>query len=428
MTAIVLNVLETAAIVVCGFLIKAYVFLEPNLEPKKQRIFYFACFILAGALAVFAKDLAEVVVLATIGLNICLARKEHKLRGLLMMIPLPGIINGLIVPLLVPPYLLGLTEREEQIYQLVLYAVLAGVLALFYFKGKKWRGWFHKNMQNRSLRRSELFLLWAVGLIMLVFSNQIAGQIGSNGTFDRELASFVGIAAASSFVMTLTVIVLIMQGNMRSFYYERVSHMQSGMIAFMAEVVESRDDNTGGHIRRTAEYVESIARELKRRGAYPDILTEGYLKNTVVAAPLHDIGKIHIPDAVLNKPGRLTDEEFAVMKTHTTAGEKLLINAAEELGESDYLNTAVEMAAYHHEWWNGKGYPYGISGEKIPLCARIMAVADVYDALVSKRCYKSAMPVEKACAIIREESGTHFDPRVVEAFFASEITRQPKRQ
>lgn len=218
--------------------------------------------------------------------------------------------------------------------------------------------------------------------------------------------------------MTITIIVLIMQGNKRSFYHEKVSRMQSGMITFMAEVVENRDDNTGGHIRRTAAYVECIAKELKRQGRYSNILTDRYLSDMVVAAPLHDIGKIHIPDAVLNKPGKLTEEEFEIMKTHTTAGEELLTHAKKELGESGYLNTAVEMAAYHHEWWNGKGYPYGISGEEIPLCARIMAVADVFDALTSKRCYKSAMPLEKAYAIIREESGTHFDPAVVEAFFA----------
>ena len=194
--------------------------------------------------------------------------------------------------------------------------------------------------------------------------------------------------------------------------------MQSGMISFMAEVVENRDDNTGGHIRRTAKYVDGIAKELKRRGGYSDILTDRYMENMMVAAPLHDIGKIHIPDAVLNKPGRLTEEEFEIMKTHTTAGEELLAHAKEELGESEYLIMAVEMAAYHHEWWNGNGYPYGISGEEIPLAARIMAVADVFDALTSKRCYKDAMPLEKAYAIIREESGTHFDPVIVEAFFA----------
>ena len=112
-------------------------------------------------------------------------------------------------------------------------------------------------------------------------------------------------------------------------------------------------------------------------------LNDRYLSDMVVAAPLHDIGKIHIPDAVLNKPGKLTEEEFEIMKTHTTAGEALLAYAKAELGESGYLNTAAQMAAYHHEWWDGTGYPYGISGEEIPLCARIMAVADVFDALTS---------------------------------------------
>ncbi|MDE6737172.1 MAG: HD-GYP domain-containing protein, partial [Treponemataceae bacterium] len=196
---------------------------------------------------------------------------------------------------------------------------------------------------------------------------------------------------------------------------------QSGMITLRAEIVENRDGSTGGHIRRTAAYVEKIARELKRQGAYPDILTDAYVQNMVVAAPLHDIGKIHIPDAVLQKPGRLTEEEFAVMKTHAEAGQRLIAYAKTELGESAYLSMAEEMAVYHHEWWDGRGYPRGCKGEEIPLCARIMAVADVFDALTSRRCYKDAMPLEKAYAIIRAESGTHFDPAVVEAFFAAKI-------
>ena len=295
-------------------------------------------------------------------------------------------------------------------------------------KGKNWRSWFHENMQRRSLRKSEKYLLWVIGILLMFFSNtdSVAMQIvaGSSNAWaadnihNQEIVSYIGVSSISAFVMTVTIIMLIMQGNKRSFYHEKVSRMQSGMITFMAEVVENRDDNTGGHIRRTAAYVECIAKELKRQGVYSNILTDRYLSDMVVAAPLHDIGKIHIPDAVLNKPGKLTEEEFEVMKTHTTAGEELLTHAKAELGESEYLNTAVEMAAYHHEWWNGKGYPYGISREEIPLCARIMAVADVFDALASKRCYKSAMPLEKAYAIIREESGTHFDPAVVEAFFA----------
>lgn len=423
-----LEILETAAIAVSGFLIKRYVFLEPDMEAGKQRIFYCISFLLIGiVLLAFGKDAATMAALFMIGLNICLSRKEHRLRGLFLMIPFPGIINGLFVPLLlVLPYLFALSVQETRIYQFMFYGVLAVLLILFYVKGQNWRSWFHENMQHRSLHRSEKYLLWVVGILMLLFSNNTVTQIAADGgnaqvpdnMYGQGVAFFIGISSISAFVMTITIIVLIMQGNKRSFYHEKVSSMQSGMITFMAEVVENRDDNTGGHIRRTAKYVDCIAKELKRKGVYGNLLTDRYRSDMVVAAPLHDIGKIHIPDAVLNKPGKLTEEEFEVMKTHTTAGEELLMHAKEELGESGYLNTAVEMAAYHHEWWNGKGYPYGISGEEIPLCARIMAVADVFDALTSRRCYKNAMPLEKAYAIIREESGTHFDPAVVEAFFA----------
>lgn len=426
METVLLEILETAAIAVSGFLIKKYVFLESDMDEKRQRMFYLLSFLVIGLVfLMLGKDAASFAALFMIGLNICLGRKEHKLRGIFLMIPFPGIINGLMVPLLlVPPYLLAMSKRETSVYQFVIYGGLAVAFALFLVKGKNWRGWFQENMQRRSLRRSEKYLLWAIGILMLLFANHTAMQITldhgnvrtADSLYGRGLAPFIGITSVCAFVMTVTIIVLIMQGNMRTFYHERVSGMQSGMITFMAEVVENRDDNTGGHIRRTADYVEQIAKELKRQGAYPDILSDRYMKDMIVAAPLHDIGKIHIPDAVLNKPGRLSDDEFAVMKTHTTAGEELLKRAKEELGESGYLNTAVEMAAYHHEWWNGRGYPYGISGEEIPLCARIMAVADVFDALTSKRCYKDAMPVEKAYAIIREESGTHFDPVVAIAF------------
>lgn len=429
MAAELLEILETAAIAISGFLIKKYVFLEPDMEAGKQRIFYVLSFIVIGVVFfVFGKDAASLAALFMIGLNICLGRKKHRLWGMVLIIPFSGIINGLLVPvLLVPLYLFAMSAQEMLLYQFALYGVLTMLLILFYVKGRKWRSWFRENMQHRSLRKSEKYLLWVIGILMLFFSNQMAMQItqdggnvrAADGMYGRGLAPFIGIASVSGFVMTVTIIVLIMQGNKRSFYHERVSNMQSGMITFMAEVVENRDDNTGGHIRRTAEYVECIAKELKMQGVYRDILTDRYMSDMVVAAPLHDIGKIHIPDAVLNKPGKLTEEEFEIMKTHTTAGEELLTHAKAELGESGYLNMAVEMAAYHHEWWNGKGYPYGISGEKIPLCARIMAVADVFDALTSRRCYKSAMPPEKAYAIIREESGTHFDPAVAEAFLAA---------
>ncbi|MCM1118478.1 MAG: HD-GYP domain-containing protein [bacterium] len=425
-----MEILETAAVVVSGLLIKKYVFLEPDMEAKKQRFFYLVSFFLLDIVFfAFGKDAATMAALFMIGLNICLGRKEHKLYGLFLMIPFTGIINGLLIPaLLVPPYFFALSAQETIVYQYIFYGILAVLLFIFYVKGKDWRSWFQDYMKHRSLRKSEKYLLWAIGILLMFFSstNSAAMQVVAGGNnawtaehiYSRGIVSYIGVSSISAFVMTITIIVLIMQGNKRSFYHEKVSRMQSGMITFMAEVVENRDDNTGGHIRRTAAYVECIAKELKRQGIYSNILTDRYVSDMVVAAPLHDIGKIHIPDAVLNKPGKLTEEEFEIMKTHTTAGEELLTHAKAELGESEYLNTAVEMAAYHHEWWNGKGYPYGISGEEIPLCARIMAVADVFDALTSKRCYKNAMPLEKAYAIIREESGTHFEPAVVEAFFA----------
>lgn len=426
-----MGILETAAIAVCGFLIKKYVFLEPDMEGKKQRVYYgFSALIISVIYLLFGKDTASLTAVLLIGLNIWLGRKSHRLWVLLLMIPFIGIINGLLGPLLlVPPYLLSLSVREELIYQLIIYAGIFLLLIVFYVKGKEWRSWFQGNMQSRSLRKSEKCLLWLIGIVMFFFSNELAVQketgrldaFTEGADYGNRLASFIGISSIAVFIMAVTIIVLVMQGNKRSFYHNQVTGMQSGIITMMAEIVENRDDNTGGHIRRTAGYVECIAGELLRRGDYRDILTDRYIKDMIVAAPLHDIGKIHIPDAVLNKPGKLSEEEFAIMKTHTTAGRELLDRAREELGESGYLNTAIEMAAYHHEWWNGKGYPYGVSKEEIPLCARIMAVADVFDALTSKRCYKDAMPIEKAYAIIREESGTHFDPVVAEAFLAADI-------
>lgn len=200
---------------------------------------------------------------------------------------------------------------------------------------------------------------------------------------------------------------------------KNISDMQHNIIMTMADIVESRDENTGGHIRRTADYVRIITEQLRENEKFSDILTDEYVKDMIVAAPLHDIGKIHISDTILNKPGKLDDDEFTIMKSHASAGREMLKNATATLGAFSYLDIAVQMAAYHHEKWNGTGYPERKSGDDIPLCARIMAVADVFDALTSKRCYKDAMPLEKAYDIIRNDSGTAFDPDVVDAFFAA---------
>lgn len=198
---------------------------------------------------------------------------------------------------------------------------------------------------------------------------------------------------------------------------DEVSDLQLNIITTMADMIESRDITTGEHVRRTAMYAVIIAEQLRRDGVYADEITDTFIQNLRISAPLHDIGKICVTDTILNKPGRLTDEEFEIMKTHTTHGREVVHKALESLGSFDYLNMAEMLTESHHEWWNGKGYPNQLAGQDIPLCARIMAIADVYDALTSKRPYKKAFSPEKALHIISvEEKGTHFEPAVVDAF------------
>ena len=192
--------------------------------------------------------------------------------------------------------------------------------------------------------------------------------------------------------------------------------MQDGLIITMADMVESRDSDTGAHVQKTAAYVKIIVEGLKKKGYYAPKITPKFISDVVRSAPLHDIGKINIPDGVLNKPGKLTEEEFEIMKTHTTAGKILLENAISSVQGENYLKEARNMAAYHHERWDGKGYPEKLHGEVIPLSARIMAVADVFDALTSPRVYKPAFPIEKALSILQEGAGTQFDAKCVEVF------------
>lgn len=199
-----------------------------------------------------------------------------------------------------------------------------------------------------------------------------------------------------------------------------ISHMQRNIIYTLANMVENRDENTGGHIKRTAGYVKLLGEKLKEKGIYPETEDEGYIKKLFDSAPLHDIGKVKIPDAVLNKPGRLTEEEFEIMKTHTTEGAAILRTSLSEIEDGSWLSTAIDMALSHHERWDGSGYPNGLSGEEIPLCARIMAVSDVFDALVSERSYKRAFSFEEAMRIIKEGAGTQFDPQIVKIFEESE--------
>ncbi len=192
--------------------------------------------------------------------------------------------------------------------------------------------------------------------------------------------------------------------------------MQAGLIITMADIVENRNFEAKSHVQKIAAYVRLIMYGLKRKGYYAEKLTDKFMNDVEISAPLYDIGKINVPDAILKKPGKLTDDEFEQIKLHTTAGQKILENAISTMEGENYLKEARNMVAYHHERWDGTGYPEGLHGQVIPLSARIMAVADVFDALTSERVYKKAYPIEKAIEIMNEGAGSQFDPKCVEVF------------
>ena len=221
---------------------------------------------------------------------------------------------------------------------------------------------------------------------------------------------------------------------------EKLQILQNSMVSILANMVENRDKYTGRHIERTTKYIKILLNAMLERGLYSDEISNWNLDEVVSSARLHDIGNILIPedplnlesiissarlhdigkititDLILNKPGKLTAEEYDLMKTHASEGEKIIDSIISESGNEAFLKNAKLFAGYHHEWWDGTGYPRGLKGADIPLQGRIMAIADVYDALISDRSYKSAFTHEKAVEIIKESSGSHFDPEIVGVF------------
>lgn len=204
--------------------------------------------------------------------------------------------------------------------------------------------------------------------------------------------------------------------NMENPVFTKLQGHNQEMVMGFATLVENRDGSTGGHIRRTTTYVKMLAEELKIKGFYKEQLTNDFIRNLVMAAPMHDVGKIAIPDAILQKPGKLTTEEYEIMKTHADKGGKIVRETFANMGDDEYEKIVYEVARHHHEKWNGNGYPDGLLRKKIPLSARIMAVADVFDAVSAKRCYRDAMPLEQCFQIIAEGSGQDFDPIIAEVF------------
>lgn len=196
----------------------------------------------------------------------------------------------------------------------------------------------------------------------------------------------------------------------------RVIEMQNNTIIGMANLVENRDVDTGEHVKRTSAYVKLLAEEAKKTLEYRNILTDKYIALVVKAAPMHDIGKIVVPDAILKKPGKLTLDEFLQIQRHTIEGARIVHEVLDDNSDPEYVKIAAEIALCHHEKWNGAGYPQQLEGLDIPVCARIMALADVFDALVSMRCYKEPFSCDEAFQIIQDASGKHFDPVLVDCF------------
>ncbi|HEX5803743.1 MAG TPA: two-component system response regulator [Azospira sp.] len=193
--------------------------------------------------------------------------------------------------------------------------------------------------------------------------------------------------------------------------------IQEVSIHALARLAETRDPETGNHLRRTQGYVRTLAEALKDQPRFSGYLQPKTIELLVRSAPLHDIGKVGIPDHILLKPGKLTPEEWNVMQTHARLGSDAIERAEQDIDEPvEFLAIAKEIAHYHHEKWNGRGYPDGLAGDDIPVSARLMALADVFDALTCRRVYKPPMPIAEARAIIEKERGEHFDPEVVDAF------------
>lgn len=254
------------------------------------------------------------------------------------------------------------------------------------------RHWHYIDSRKRISIMTYLMVLAAVTLIQMLYPEALITSVG------------------------VTVFLLGIYLNLEAPALKELERYHSEMVMGFSTLIERRDNSTGGHIRRTSSYVELIVRQLQNTGQYGHILTDDYAQNLIQAAPMHDIGKVAIPDAILQKPGRLTDEEFAAMRLHAEYGGKIIQETFAHLGNHEYFQMAYEVARFHHEKWNGSGYPEGLSGQDIPLCARVMAVADVFDAVSARRCYRQAMSLEQSFSIIEQGRGRDFDPVIADAF------------
>ena len=285
------------------------------------------------------------------------------------------------------------------VYEITYFASLVYIIATLYISSRK----FH----HRDL-----------GTIIMVLVILAAGIIPMS-IFQLHIAYIaVGMSACICYVFYND---LVQQDTKKALLEEqaKTNTLQVQIISRLANLIESRDTETGEHVARTSAYVKTLAEDALKDNVYSDQIDPHFIDLLFTLAPMHDVGKILVPDTILRKPGKLTPEEFEVIKKHAADGGQVVKEVLNGIATDEYVLFAKDIATGHHERWDGKGYPNGLKKEEIPLSARIMAIADVFDALVSKRCYKDAIPVDEAFKIIEEESGTHFDPKLVEVFLAN---------
>ncbi len=409
-----------------GLVIQKIIFLESHTPQQRKSLLKYILFTSIGLAILdtlilthvcddilrrlFGFYVGVVMVYITITYSAYTGRKKRKWLAFFEILPIIGCIDG------VWEVIDALKRRfpnvlYQDIFEFAVILLLLGIIGLTIWKKPRAVTILIRDIRTRALTVREEIVVWIVGVWLALYNVGIDDIITANTT-----PSIVGYISMLNFIVGGIVFAYVINSNYRYYYFKKTMQLQMSLITTVAELIENRDANTGGHIQRTSRYVEIIARQLKREGKFANILTKKYIEDMVIAAPLHDVGKIHIPDAILNKPGKLDPDEFDTMKTHAAAGGEIIAHIERNTGAMEYLKIAKEMDEYHHERMDGKGYPHGLMGEDIPLCARILAVADVFDAVSSKRCYKEAFSLDKSFSIIEEEAGSHFDKDVAKAF------------
>ena len=397
------DIIELMLIYVGVNLIKKYVFLEPELEKVKQKRYQIASITLFLLSYLFLKEDAVLVLLVTVALNISLGRKEKRIPGFFLIIPIIGFLDGIMGPMwATPKVVLRMTEKEELFYSIILYTVMFFVVALFYFKAKKWRAQFEKDVKTRCLEGWERIMLVSVGMMLILYSytyselpttDIVSEVVINNIILDKVITAIV------VFGLTIIVIMLILQGNRKVHYYKKTENMSKQMVNALAKTIDAKDKYTNGHSTRVAKYSIMIAKRMGYKGKK--------LEQLEFAALLHDIGKIGVPREIINKPSRLTDEEYEIIKTHPGTGADILTEVTE-------IPDITIGARWHHERYDGKGYPDKLSGMDIPELARIIGVADAYDAMTSKRSYRDVLSQEIVKGEIEKGKGTQFDPQIAD--------------